>query len=73
MNLPVTSEVLLAEMTSAKAIIEAWITRVNEGIPCVDLPASEDQLENFLRSFCGELLIVSHKCESLSNVLSGEV
>lgn len=73
MQLPVTNEVLLAELTSSKAILEAWIAKVEAGIPGIDIPTPQEHLEDFLRPLCGELLIVAHKCESLSNVISGEV
>lgn len=71
MQLAVTQETTLAEMKGARDILDSWITKVGEGIPVVDLPATPEQLEDFLRAFCGELLIVAAKCESLSNVLSG--
>jgi hypothetical protein len=73
MQLAVTSETILAEMKGAKAILEAWMARVEEGIPGVDVPAEPDRLESFLHALCGELLIVAGKAEHLSNVLSGEV
>jgi len=73
MQLAVTRETMLAEMTGAKVILEAWINQLEEGIPGVDIPAAPDRLEDFLRAFCGELLIVAGKCEHLSNVLGGEV
>lgn len=73
MQLPVTREVILAELNSAKAILESWAARVEEGIPSVDLPTPPEHLDDFMRPFCGELLIVAAKCESLSNVLSGEL
>lgn len=72
MRLAVTQETILSEMKGARDILDAWIIKVGEGIPVVDLPASPEQLEDFLRSLCGELLIVTAKCESLSNVLAGE-
>jgi hypothetical protein len=72
MQLAVTSETILAEMKGAKDILEAWMVKVEEGIPGVDVPAEPDRLEDFLRALCGEMLIVAGKTEHLSNVLSGE-
>lgn len=72
MLLSVTQETIISEMKGARDILDSWIAKVGEGIPVVDLPASPEQLEDFLRAFCGELLIVTAKCESLSNVLAGE-
>ena len=70
--LSVTHETMLAELKSSKLIMDAWIQKIEEGIPGIDIPAPPDKLEDFMRSFCGELLIVSGKCENLSNVLTGD-
>jgi len=72
MQLPVTQETLQSEMKAAVVILNKWISKVDEGIPGVDLPAQPEALEDFMRALCGELLIVSGKCENLSNVLTGE-
>jgi len=72
MQLPVTQETLLAEMKGARDILDFWITKVEQGIPVVDLPAPPEQLEDFLRGLCGELLLTGSKCENLSNILSGD-
>ena len=72
MQLPVTTEVMLSELKTAKAVIEAWEHKLEAGIPGVDLPAAPEVVDDFLRALCGELLIVSSKCENLSRVLSGE-
>ena len=71
MQLSVTSMTMLAEMKGSRDILDAWVSKVEEGLPLIDLPATPEQLEDFLRALCGELLIVSAKCESLSNVISG--
>lgn len=71
MLLPVTQETIISEMKGSRDILDSWIAKVGEGIPGVDIPASPEHLEDFLRALCGELLIVTAKCESLSNVLSG--
>lgn len=72
MLLPVTQEVMLSELKSSKDILEAWIQKIEAGIPGMDVPAPPERLEDFMRAFCGELLIVSGKCENMSNVLAGE-
>lgn len=72
MLLAVTQETILSELKSSKDILESWIKKAEEGIPGLDIPAPPDRLEDFMRAFCGELLIVSGKCENLSNVLAGE-
>ncbi len=70
--LPVSREVLLKELETAGQYIEKWRTRVEEGLPGIDVPATGDAeqgLETFLREMCGELQIVSGKCTTLSEVL----
>lgn len=72
MRLPVEPETMVAEMQAARAILDKWIKAVEDGVPVVDIPTgTPEQLEDFVRALCGELLIVTAKCESLSNVLSG--
>ena len=70
--LPVSREVIISQMTASRDILTKWIGKVDEGIPAVDIPAPQEELENFLRALCGELLIVSGSTEVLSNVLNGE-
>ena len=72
MMLPVTQETMLSELKTSKAILESWIQKVEAGIPGLDIPAPPDRLADFMGALCGELLIVSGKCENLSNVLNGE-
>lgn len=72
MRLPVEPETIVAEMKAAQAILDKWIREVEGGLPVIDLPTgTQEQLEDFIRALSGELLIVTAKCESLSNVLSG--
>lgn len=73
MQLPVSSPIIISELTAAKTILEAWLERVENGVPGVDIPAPPEQLEDFMRGLCGELLVVSTKCENLSNILSGDM
>jgi hypothetical protein len=68
--LPVSSEVLISELALAEKIIAKWKSKVEEGIPGVDLVANEDALASFVMELCGELSLVSGKCETLAAVLS---
>lgn len=68
--LPLSSELLISELESTRAVLDKWITRVKEGIPMVDLPADEESFARFVRELCGELAICSRKCDSLSEILS---
>ena len=70
--LPISREVLLKELETARDYLNKWLQKVNEGIPGIDIPASgsaEDHLEEFVRELCGELRIVSGKCDTLSDVV----
>jgi hypothetical protein len=72
MQLPVTQDVILSELETAHRILEKWYAKTKEGIPGVDMPGSPDMLEDHLRSFCGELLLVAAKCENLAHVLMND-
>ena len=72
MQLPVTQDVILSELDSAQKILAKWHAAAKEGIPGVDVPGPQDSMEDYLRSFCGELLLVAGKCETLANLLAGE-
>ena len=69
----VRSEVIVEELKAATTILSSWVESIEKGIPGVDLPGDQEALEAFMRHLCGELLIVSGKTETLSNVLSGEL
>lgn len=72
MRLSVDQDTILSELKTSKAILDKWIENIGAGVPVLDIPTSSpEQLEDFVRALCGELLIVTGKCESLSNVLSG--
>lgn len=68
----ISREVLLQELETSRTIIDKWIEQVKEGIPGIDTPVSGDQgperFENFIRSLCSELRIVSGKCDTLAEV-----
>jgi hypothetical protein len=68
--LPVNPETITEELESAKKLIDKWILKMNEGLPVLDQPGNEDQLELLMREFCGELRIVAGKCANLAEVLS---
>ena len=71
MRLPVSREVLLAELEAARSILTKWQELVSAGIPGVDLPAPEDETEGFVTELSGELLIVAGKCQTLAEVVYG--
>lgn len=68
----ISRDVLLKELETAREYVDKWINKVNEGIPGIDIPASGDSdshIEEFVRELCGELRIVSGKCDNLAEVL----
>ena len=70
--LNVNPETVVSELEGSKAILEKWIKTFNEGLPVIDQPGSEQQLELLVREFCGELRVVAGKCGNLSEVVLGE-
>jgi len=68
----ISRELVYEEMKSTKLVLEKWMRRLEEtGFPEVDMPAAEGRLDEFLREFCGEMLVCAGKCENLASVLSG--
>jgi hypothetical protein len=72
-RLPISPDVLHAELVSARDILDKWVKTINEGLPALDVPGTEETLEGMLKELCGELVLVSGKCESISEILSGEL
>lgn len=71
MQLPMTKDLLLDELRSARTIISRWLDDFEKnGVPGEDGQLSEDQLELFLMKICGELTVCANKCSSLASVLS---
>ncbi len=70
-SLPVSADVLHNELESARGILAKWTDIVNNGLPCIDKPANPTELDKLLREMCGELQIVSGRCDTLVEVLSG--
>lgn len=71
--LPISREMLLQELVTARDFLAKWHQKVEEGIPGVDIPAAgnaEAFAEAFLREMCGELMVISAKCETLSEILA---
>jgi hypothetical protein len=67
--LPVSTEVMLSELSTTKLILDKWMTAIAKGIPVIDIPTEEINLHKFLRELCGELRIASNKCDSLSETI----
>ena len=66
----ISPDVMKAELDTAVAILKKWSDQISEGIPGVDIAASEDALDNFLRNLVGELKVVAGKCDTLAEVLA---
>lgn len=69
--LPVSGPVLISELDSAREILAKWVQRASAGIPMIDVVGSEENLDDFVREMCGELLIAAGKCSNLAEVLYG--
>ena len=74
MDLPISSEVLVAELKLAEEIISKWRARIEDGLPGVDIPSanSQEALGNFVLTLRGELLVVSSKCDNIAHILAGD-
>ena len=70
--LNVSSDTVVAELEGATALLQKWIDTFKAGLPHIDEPGSEEQLELLMRECCGELKVVAGKCANLSDVLLGD-
>lgn len=70
--LTVNPDTIVEELESTKKLIDKWIVKMNEGLPVLDKPGAEEQLELLMREFCGELRICAGKCANLADVLLGD-
>jgi hypothetical protein len=68
--LPISAELLLAEIEGAQAVLHKWAEKVGAGIPGVDIPADETAAYRFVSELCGELLITAGKCQNLAAILT---
>ena len=73
--LPLSQNVLLAELESARVVLDKWITKVSEGIPGIDTPVSGmsapgERLDVWLLELIGEVQLVSGKTANLATVLT---
>ena len=68
--LPLSSELIVAELEAAKTVLQKWLETFQEGLPQIDRPGTGQELDLLVRQFCGELRVVSGKCDTLSEVLT---
>ena len=72
-SLPVSGDVLHNELDTARGILDKWVKIVSEGLPAVDVPGDPAQLDKLLREMCGELTLVSGRCDTLVEVLGSSL
>jgi hypothetical protein len=71
MSLPVSREVLIQEVKTAKDVLDLWLHKIEAGIPGDDLPAADIDIDVWVHQLCGELMVVAGKCETLASVIAG--
>lgn len=64
-------ETFIAEMNSSIGLLKKWVSYFEQGLPVLDVPGSEEQLELLMRECCGELKVVAGKVAILADVLQG--
>ena len=71
--IPVSLELIADELKGVRAIADKWISKIEAGVPGITAavvdPNNNFDLEDFIRELCGELLVASGKCETLSSVV----
>lgn len=76
MSLPITTEILKAELAGIEKIVGKWVAAVEHGIPGIDLPVDglhgDQDWEEMIRKLIGEMALCASKCEGIVSVLSEE-
>lgn len=72
MGLAINPDTLHDELTGAKKIIEKWLAVLDKGLPVVDQPGDEEQLEMLIREFCGEMRVCAGKTANVAEILSDD-
>lgn len=70
--LNVSSDTVIEELEGSAKLLQKWIDTFKQGLPVIDAPGSEEQLELLMRECCGELKVVAGKCGNLSDILLGD-
>lgn len=67
--LPIAPETVRDELGLAKKLIDKWAERF-ESLPGIDTPSANatEVLGRMLQEFCGELRVLSGKCDTLADV-----
>lgn len=68
--LPIQRDQVLRELRDARRILTKWTKLIEQGIPSVDCPGSDEALDEFVSQLAGELLLAAGRCETLSSVLA---
>lgn len=69
MKLPITPDTIDMEVETSIDILTKVRARLTS-IPGIDAPGSEEQMVEFLRELCGELMVAANKCSSVASVLA---
>lgn len=66
MRLGISSGVIRDELAACQKVLKEWEEEISKGLPGVDRDSNEEELNNILRNFVGEILYVSDKLASLA-------
>lgn len=70
--MPISADVLYDEIESAEKLLAKWKGILNEGLPGLDIPASDAEVkfEAVMREMTGELFLASGKLQNLAVILA---
>lgn len=74
MRAPISDEVLVGKFEQVKWIVDKWIAEVNEKrIPGVHVPDPGAHIVDWLRQFCGEVMLASRTLENVAEIMADMV
>ena len=71
--MPLSEQVLVGKLNEVKFVVEKWIDAIEEGIPGIHTPdeSGGEALANWLKQFCGELVLSSRELETIAEIIAG--
>ncbi len=70
--IPMSKEVLVAEVNLGISVLMKWKQKIEEGVPGRDFPGDEVSADAYCRELTAELLVVAGKMENLANIIAAD-
>lgn len=69
-TIALSPDTIRSELKTVAGLVGYWQERLEQGVPGVEMPGTDEALEAVLRQFVGEMLFVSGKCQNMAMILA---